>query len=105
MATSRANDILKVLADTAHGLRAFQGIDSNVYVLLKPDQASPEQLMQLMQVVNGGKSVHRILPGHEKDVVCMEDLLASIKTYATQAVKRDVACTQLGEEAAAKTRC
>ena len=97
------NEILRVLSESGKLLRCLQAVDGSVYVLLKPDTASPEQLMEHIHAVNNGKSPFKVVtnPG---EVVSTEELLASIKTYANQSVRRDMACTQLGEEAASRIR-
>ena len=92
----------KLLNETASYLKCFQSVDSSIYVLPKPETASPEQLLQYLQVING--KTCKVLPGHEKDAISMEDLISAIRTHANSAVKKDLACTRLGEESAAKIR-
>ena len=58
----------------------------------------------LKQVTSGTAATYRIAPGHEKDLVGIEDLCSAIKTYANQVVRRDLAGSNSGEEQSLRLR-
>lgn len=103
MPSASANDILKSISETGKLLQCFQALDNSLYIFLKPENASQEALLQNLQMI-AGRPHPKLSQGHEKEVVCVEDLLAAIRTYANQVIKRDVICTQPGEEGLAKAR-
>lgn len=76
----KSNDILKMLAETCKSLKPFQAFDNSVYVMISKSQET--DLIQFIQAVNGRP--HRLVPGHEKDVVHMDELMSAIKTHANQ---------------------
>ncbi len=94
----KANDILKMLAETSKSLKPFQAFDNSVYVMLQENK----DLLQMIQAVAG--KPYRLVSGHEKDVVQFDELMSAIRTHANQVVKKDTPSTSSGEENSSKTR-
>lgn len=80
-ASAAANDLLRLLGDASNSLSCIQGVDGCTFVVFNGGQ-----LAQMLQASGGASNNNKIhvAPGHEKDAVCIEDICAAARTYATQ---------------------
>jgi hypothetical protein len=110
-ASATANELLKCLAETSQHLRCMQAVDNALYLqlnsaldIMQMIQVQYSSLflslscsdillyglifqiiyLQLTASTSSSAKGHHISPGHEKDLVCIEDLCNSIKTYTNQ---------------------
>ena len=88
-ASAAANDLLRLLGDASNSLSCIQGVDGCTFVVFNGGQ-----LAQMLQAGGGGgigasNSRIHVATGHEKDAVCIEDICAAARTYATQVCAQD----------------
>lgn len=101
-ATQAANELLRLLGDTAKHLACIQQhMDGGTFLVFQ----GGVELAHILQVgSSSNNNKPSIAPGHERDAVCIEDLCACIRTYAAQVVKRDLTGAASGEEQSMKLR-